>query len=68
MAWLLQPQTEHRQALLSMEFKQFLQVWLLLPCQILRSGRRLIFRVLQYHPWLPVLLRSVEVLRRLRLG
>jgi hypothetical protein len=69
-AWLalLQPRAEHRDSLLGMEFKKFLQVWLLLPCQILRSGRRLIFRVLQYNEWVPVLLRSVEVLRQLRLA
>jgi hypothetical protein len=68
-AWLalLQPVAEQRQALLSMEFKKFLAVWLLLPCQILRSGRQLIFRVLAYNEWVAVLLRSVEVLRQLRL-
>ncbi|HEX4714277.1 MAG TPA: IS1380 family transposase [Ktedonobacteraceae bacterium] len=68
-AWLalLQPKAEHRDALLRMEFKKFLDVWLLLPCQILRSGRQLIFRVLQYNEWVAVLLRSVEVLRELRL-
>jgi hypothetical protein len=69
-AWLalLQPKAEHRQALLSMEFKKFLEVWLLLPCQILNSGRQRIFRVLQYNEWVPVLLRSVEVLRQLCLA
>jgi Transposase DDE domain group 1 len=69
-AWLalLQPRAEDRQGLLSMEFKKFLQVWLLLPCQVLRSGRQLIYRVLQYNEWVPVLLRSAEVLRRLRLS
>ena len=51
-----------------MEFKKFLTVWMLLPCQILRSGRQLIFRVLQYNEWVPVLLRSAEVLRQLRLS
>ena len=68
-AWLalLQPKGEERQALLSMEFKKFLTGWLLLPCQILRSGRQLIFRVLAYNEWVAVLLRSVEVLRQLRL-
>jgi Transposase DDE domain group 1 len=66
-AWLalLQPKAEHRQALLSMEFKKFLAVWLTLPCQILRSGRQLVFRVLAYNEWVAVLLRSVEVLRQL---
>ena len=68
-AWLalLQPRAEQREALLKMEFKKFLQVWMMLPCQILSSGRRLIYRVLAYNEWVPVLLRSVEVLRRLRL-
>jgi hypothetical protein len=68
-AWLalLQPKSEHKDALLSMEFKKFLAVWLLLPCQILSSGRQVIFRLLQYNEWLPVLLRSVELLRQLRL-
>jgi len=64
---LLQPRVEHRQSLLSMEFKKFLQVWMLLPCQILRCGRQLVFRVLAYNEWVAVLLRSVEVLRQLRL-
>jgi hypothetical protein len=69
-AWLalLQPSGEHRQSLLRMEFKKFLAVWMLLPCQILSSGRRLIYRVLAYNEWVGVLLRSVEVLRRLRLS
>jgi len=66
-AWLalLQPDAGHRQTLLTMEFKKFLQVWLLLPCQIIRSGRRLIYRVLQYNEWVPVLLKTVELLQRL---
>jgi len=66
-AWLalLQPKAEDRQALLSMEFKRFLAVWLTLPCQILRTGRQLVFRVLAYNEWVAVLLRSVEVLRQL---
>jgi hypothetical protein len=67
-AWLalLQPQAEHRQALLMMEFKKFLQELMLLPCQILRAGRRLIYRLLQWNPWVAVLVRSVEVIRALR--
>ena len=66
-AWLalLQPKAEHRQALLSMEFKQFLQVWLTLPCQILNSGRQFVFRLLSYNLWVPVLLATVDLLRDL---
>ena len=50
-----------------MEFKQFLQVWLTLPCQILDSGRRFVFRLLSYNAWVPVLLATVDLLRDLRL-
>jgi len=68
-AWLalLQPRAEYRQALLTMEFKKFLHELILLPCQVLRAGRRLIYRLLQWNPWVEVLFRSVEVLRTLRM-
>jgi hypothetical protein len=65
---LLQGQKGHRQALLSMEFKQFLQEWLTLACQIVRAGRQMIYRVLQYNDWVPVLLATVDRLRQLRLS
>lgn len=67
-AWLalLQPKAEHRHTLLTMEFKQFLQVWLTLPCQILNSGRQFVFRLLSYNAWVPVLLATVDLLRDLR--
>ena len=65
---LLQGRREHRQALLSMEFKQFLHKWLLLAVQIVRSGRQMVYRVLQYNDWVPVLLATVDRLRQLRLS
>jgi hypothetical protein len=67
-AWLalLQPQGQQRQSLLTMEFKQFLQVWLLLPCQIVCTGRQFIFRLLTYNAWVPVLLQTIDLLRALR--
>jgi hypothetical protein len=69
-AWLalLQPRAGIRQLLLAMEFKRFLQEVVLLPCQVVRAGRRLVYRLLQWNPWVDVLCRSVEVLRRLRFG
>jgi hypothetical protein len=63
---LLQVRPEHREALLGMEFKQFLRAWLLLACQIVRGGRRIICRILQCSDWVPVLLRTAERLRQLR--
>lgn len=69
-AWLalLQPRAGLRQLLLTMEFKRFLQEVRLLPCQVVRAGRRLVYRLLQWNPWVGVLGRSVEVWRRLRFG
>jgi len=69
-AWLalLQPRAADRQALLSMEFKKFLREVVLLPCQVVRAGRRLVYRLLQWNPWVDVLCRGAEVLRRLRFG
>jgi hypothetical protein len=67
-AWLalLQPRAGVRQLLLTMEFKRFLQEVVLLPCQVVRSGRRLVYRLLQWTPWVDVLCRAVEALRQLR--
>jgi hypothetical protein len=69
-AWLalLQPRAADRQTLLTMEFKKFLDEVMRLPCQVVRAGRRLVYRLLQWNPWVDVLCRGVEVLRRLRFG
>jgi len=68
-AWfgLLQPRREHKVLLLTMEFKKFLRSFLLVPCQLIRSGRRLLFRLLSWNPHVPLLLRSVERFRKLKL-
>ncbi len=48
---------------LRMEFKTFLNAFVRVPCQIIRTGRRLLFRVLSWNPWQPVLLRVTDALR-----
>jgi hypothetical protein len=53
-----------KQSLLRMEFKTFLNGLMRLPCQIVRTGRRIAYRLLSWHPWLEVLLRAVEAMRR----
>ena len=53
-----------KQSLLSMEFKKFLNVLMRVPCQIVRTGRRIVYRLLSWNPWLEVLLRGVEALCR----
>ena len=53
-----------KESLLKMEFKKFLDVFLRLPCQVIRTGRRIVYRLLSWNPWVEVLLRAVEALRR----
>ena len=55
-----------KEPLLRMEFKKFLNHLLLVPCQIVRTGRRIVYRLLSWNPWLEVLLRGVDVLHSLR--
>jgi hypothetical protein len=53
-----------KQSLLRMEFKTFLNGLMRLPCQIVRTGRRIVYRLLSWNRWQEVLLRGVEALRR----
>ena len=46
-----------------MEFKRFVAGVIRLPCQILRTGRRWIYRLLSYSPWQEPLLAGVAVWR-----
>jgi hypothetical protein len=51
-----------RQLLLHMELRTFLQQLILIPAQIVRSGRRLIYRLLAWRPQLPSLFRLLDAL------
>lgn len=46
----------------NMEFRTFLQRFMLVPAQILRSGRRLIHRILAWRPDLPFFFRTLDAL------
>jgi hypothetical protein len=73
-AWtaLLLPETGHaaetkrheKQRLLRMDFKTFLNAWMQLPCQILRTGGRLIYRFLCWNPWQSAFFRLLDQLRQ----
>ena len=49
-----------KQTLLRMEFQTFCAAMIEMPCQIVRSGRRLVYRLLSWNPWQGVFLRLVE--------
>ena len=49
-----------RGTLLRMEFATYRAAFIQMPCQIVRGGRRLIYRMLSWNPWQGVFLRLVE--------
>jgi hypothetical protein len=55
-------QQKHR--VLRMEFKTFANAFIRVPCQIVRAGRRIIYRLLAWNPWQDVFLRGVDGLCR----
>ncbi len=57
---------DEQRSLLRMEFRTFLNAIIRVPAQIVRSGRRTLFRLMAYNHWLPALFRGVEGLRSLR--
>lgn len=75
LAWTLKswyavliPRRLQRRQALRMEFRRFLHDFVLLPCQIVRSGRRLIYRILCYRESLETFFETFDVIRRLRCG
>ena len=56
-----------KRSLLRMEFPTFCATMIQMPCQIMRTGRRLIYRLLSWNPWQGVFLRLVERLHGCRL-
>lgn len=65
-AWvgLLLPEQLGAREIRKMEFRRFLDEIILLPTQILRKGRRLIFRLLAVNRWVPLLLEGTQWLKR----
>ena len=49
-----------KRSLLRMEFPTFCAALIQMPCQIVRTGKRLIYRLLSWNPWQGTFLRLVE--------
>ena len=54
--------------LMRMEFRRFVASVIHIPSQVVRSGRRIVQRLLAWSPWIASLLRTHERLRKLRLA
>ena len=55
---------EEKQGVLRMEFKTFVKAFVTIPCQVVRTGRRLVMRILSWNPHLMTFFRLVSRLRR----
>ena len=51
-----------RERVLRMEFRSFVQRFMLVPAQIIRTGRQLIYRLLAWRPDLPILFRLLDAI------
>jgi hypothetical protein len=52
-----------KQVVLKMEFKKFRHFFIQLPCQIIKTGRRIVYRLLCWNGWLKVFFRGFWALR-----
>jgi len=66
-AWygLLMPNRERGSQVVQMEFRRFLNAIILLPCQVVRTARRVIYRILGYNAWLSDFFATWERLQKL---
>jgi len=60
--WQERHQQEQRWVL-GLEFKTFVQAFVRLPCQLVRTGRRLVYRLLSWNPYQRIFWRLVTALR-----
>ena len=59
--WASKHKAEKR-AVIRMEFKSFVNAFIRVPAQIIRQGRKTIYRLLAWNPWQPVFLRGFDQL------
>jgi hypothetical protein len=66
-AWygLLMPNRDRGMEVVRMEFKRFLHAIILIPCQVVKTSRRIIYRVLGYNSWMKDFFETFERIRRL---
>jgi len=53
-----------KRGVLTMEFKRFVNAFIRVPCQIVRTSRRIVYRLLAWNPWQEVFARGLAALGR----
>lgn len=65
--WGLQVRQEpRRDEILKMEFRQFVNRIVRIPCQIVKSARSTLYRILNYNDWTATFLRTFDIICHLR--
>lgn len=59
--WIGQHQQQRRR-LLTMDFRTFHATWIQIPCQIVKSGGRIVYRLLAWNHWQPTLFRLLDAI------
>ena len=54
---------KQKQWVLGLEFRTFVQAFVRMPCQLLRTGRRLLYRLLSWNPYQTIFFRVFDLLR-----
>jgi len=54
---------QEKQKVLRMDFRTYVNAFIAIPCQIIRSGRQVIYRLLNWNPWMSVFSRLAAQLR-----
>lgn len=65
-AWfgMLMPDRAKGRVVVRMEFRRFLNTFIRLPCQIIRQGRRIVYRFLSSNAWMGDFFRTWDAIRR----
>jgi len=69
-AWygLLIPEETESREVVRMEYKKFLTNFIQIPTQIVRTGRRIVHRILAYNSYLPIFFQTFARIRRTKFG
>lgn len=55
-----------KQEIIKCEFKSFQSRLINMPCQTVRTGRKIVYRFLYYNVWVEVIFEIFDAIRRLR--
>lgn len=67
-SWLgqIMPDRERGEQVMRMEYKRFMNCMINFPCQIIKTGRVIVYRILNWTPWIDAFWDTFQHIKRLR--